>query len=121
MNQSKQQELFGTFSDMYKDLNGFRPRPRPRHIDTTTWSEESFARAFEEMSAEIAIQIDQENLIQSNNVVMFEKRINDVIAIGAGDRKTAIRWLHDAEHTDGDDDYLCFLLNIPYGHIRQGE
>jgi len=113
MIQSMQQSLYGTFSDMYKDLHGFRPK----HIDTSTWTEEKFEKEFEEMSAAISIQIDEEREFQNNNVIAFEERVAKVIATGAGDRETALRWIHEAENSNGDSDYLCFLMNIPYGYL----
>lgn len=107
------QSLYGTFSDMYKDLHGFRPK----HIDTSSWGEERFEKEFGGVSTAISVQIAEEREVQSNNVVAFEDRVAKTIATGAGDRETALRWIHEAEGSNGDNDYLCFLMNIPYGHL----
>jgi hypothetical protein len=31
----------------------------------------------------------------------------------------ALRWIHEAEGSDGDEEYLCFLVGLPYGYFRQ--
>jgi hypothetical protein len=30
----------------------------------------------------------------------------------------ALRWIHEAEGSDGDDEYLCFRAGVPYGYIK---
>ena len=47
-----------------------------------------------------------------------EKIIVKLIGHGAPDRATAIRWLHDAEGTDNDNEYLCFCLGLKYGYFN---
>jgi hypothetical protein len=49
----------------------------------------------------------------------FEKRVNDLIFSGARDRETALRWIHEAEGTMGDDEYLCYTLGLPYMYFRK--
>lgn len=61
----------------------------------------------------------REKQIQAQNVEALEKRITEIVAMGAGDRVTAIRWIRDAEGCHGDDDYLCYLLDIPYGFFSK--
>jgi hypothetical protein len=48
----------------------------------------------------------------------FEARVEKIIAQGAKDRAMAIRWIHEAEGSDGDDEYLCYLVGVPYGYIK---
>jgi hypothetical protein len=36
---------------------------------------------------------------------------------GAKDREMAMRWIHEAEGSNGDDEYLCFLLGLPYRYF----
>jgi hypothetical protein len=33
----------------------------------------------------------------------------------------ALRWLDEAEGTRGDVDFLCFLLGVDYGYIKQAD
>ena len=101
--------------DMYKDAFGIRPRG----IDTSAWTEADFQAEFKELG-EI---IDREEKIrvqaQENAMFSFEKRVDDLIYSGAKDRATAMRWIHEAEDTRDDDEYLCYTLGLPYQYFRK--
>ena len=103
------------FWDMYKDAHGIRPRG----IDTSTWSEEDFIKEFDYLGRLITEQ--EEARIESEHLasVKFEQRLLDLIESGARDRATAIRWIHEAEGTQGDDEYLCWTLGLKYGYFRK--
>ncbi len=102
------------FSDFYKDAHGFRPR----HIDTSTWTLEDFDREFEVLAdickENAALRVAEE----AAAVTKLEARIADLITIGAKDRAMAIRWIAEAEGCDGDMEYLCFLVGVPYGYFK---
>jgi len=51
----------------------------------------------------------------------FEMHMQSLMMSGARDRATALRWVHEAEGTDGDDEYLCFTLGLPYRYFVQKE
>ena len=101
--------------DMYKDAYGFRPRS----IDTSNWTLEQFQDEFVILGQ--AIDAEEKVRVQSqeNAMFSFEKRVDDLIFSGAKDRATAIRWIHEAEDTQGDDEYLCYTLGLPYGYFRK--
>jgi hypothetical protein len=101
--------------DMHKDAYGVRPRG----IDTSSWTEEDFSKEFEHLAALIEENYVREQQQQAESSVKFEQRILDLIVSGARDRETAIRWVHQAEGSDGDDEYLCFLVGLPYGYFRK--
>jgi hypothetical protein len=42
-----------------------------------------------------------------------------VVQSGARDRQAAIAWIHEAEGTNGDDDYLAWTLGLPYQYFRK--
>jgi hypothetical protein len=52
-------------------------------------------------------------------VVRFSKRVQEVINMGAGNYETALRWIHEADGTDGDDEYLCYHNGLPYGFFKK--
>jgi tRNA uridine 5-carboxymethylaminomethyl modification enzyme len=56
---------------------------------------------------------------QQHAIFSFEKRVDSLILSGAKDRATAIRWIHEAEDTQGDDEYLCYTLGLPYQYFRK--
>ena len=103
-----------TFWDMYKDAHGFRPR----HIDTSTWTESDFEAEFKQLGE----VIDREEILrkQSEEKAMheFEMRMLDLLRSGAKDREMAMRWIHEAEGSNGDDEFLCYLVGVPYGYFK---
>jgi hypothetical protein len=103
------------FWDMYKDAYG----SRPRGIDTTDWTEEEFMAEFETLGRVIEREEAQRKIDQAEASVRFESQIASLIGSGARDRQAAIDWVHQAEGSNGDDDYLCFLLGLPYGYFRK--
>jgi hypothetical protein len=100
--------------DMYKDAYGVRPRG----IDTSTWTLADFEREFECLGA----VIEQENIMLQESQARaqhdFEMRVLSLLQTGAKDREMALRWIHEAEGSDGDDEYLCYLIGLPYGYFR---
>ncbi len=101
--------------DMYKDAYGVRPRG----IDTSTWTLEQFEAEFEGLGVAIEAEEKARVAAEQNAVFSFEKRISDLMFSGAKDRATAIRWIHEAEETNGDDEYLAWTLSLPYGYFRK--
>ena len=62
---------------------------------------------------EEARQVDEKRAIE-----VFEKRMDALLKAGAKSREQALRWVHEAEETDGDGDYLCYTLGLPYGYFK---
>ena len=101
--------------DMYKDAYGVRPRG----IDTSSWSESDFEREFFQLSVTIAEEDRVRKEAEEKAAHDFEMRILSLQMTGATDRDMALRWVHEAEGSDGDDEYLCFLVGLPYGYFRR--
>jgi hypothetical protein len=99
--------------DMYKDAWG----SRPRGIDTSSWTESDFEREFVQLGKTIDAnykeQLAQEAVAQHD----FEMRMLGLLQTGAKDREMALRWIHEAEGSNGDDEYLCYLLGLPYRYF----
>jgi hypothetical protein len=112
---TRQEELQSIFWDMYKDAYGFRPRG----IDTTTWTEADFTEQFERMSQHIDREAALREQREFKAAHAFEMRVQSIIACGAQDRAMALRWIHEAEGTNGDDDYLCWTVGLPYHYFRK--
>ena len=103
------------FWDMYKDAYGVRPRG----IDTSSWTEADFEREFFQLSVTIAEEDRVRKEAEEKAAHDFEMRILSLQMTGATDREMALRWVHEAEGSDGDDEYLCFLVGLPYGYFRK--
>lgn len=104
-----------TYWDMHKDAYGVRPRC----IDTSSWTLEDFEAEFVILGQAIADAEIERKESEEKATVVFEQRIQSLIDAGAKDRATAIRWIHEAEDTHGDDDYLAYTLGLPYQYFRK--
>ena len=90
--EEKRMSLIQIYSDFYKDAYGFRPRGVNYHEFTLAELEADFA-SFGEVCEE---NDRQEKLANDYAIQQFEKRVQSVIDMGAGDRKTALRWILDS-------------------------
>jgi len=101
--------------DMYKDAYGVRPRG----IDTTAWTEAEFEAEFAGLAKTIDANYKQQLAQEEAAKHDFEMRVLSLLQTGAKDRDMALRWIHEAEGSNGDDEYLCFLLGLPYQYFRK--
>jgi hypothetical protein len=110
---SELEQLQCTYSDAYKDAYGFRPRG----FMSMTVAE--LREELNRLGAVIADQESQRECDEAEAVTRFEARVAETIKTGASDRETALRWIHQAEGTDGDDEFLCYNLGLPYNYFRK--
>jgi len=93
--------------DVYKEVNGIRPR----WMDFDSMSYEELDTYAKELSVRAEEEYKQRQLEQAADLRDFEEQVLAIIACGAGDRATALRWMADAA---GADDFLsveCWLYN----------
>ena len=105
-------EMHDYYSDFYKEVYGIRPR----------WASfetiDDAGVAILQLEAEAKIVFAQKEREQAESAEAVEKLIASLIASGAKDRATAIDWLHEANNTNYDDEYLCYCLDIKYGYFK---
>jgi len=105
-------------SDLHKDAYGFRPS-----ADFWAWWNTSTDDVRQETWDSLLDTLDravaQERLAQAQAEHDFQCRVASLMHLGARDFETAIRWLHEAHNTLGDDDYLEYQLGVGYGYIRK--
>jgi hypothetical protein len=99
--------------DMHKDAYGYRPRG----IDTSSWTEADFENEFASLGAVIQQEEIARKEAEARAIVAFEDRVQVLLGMGADDRKQALSWIHEAEGSNGDYEYLCFLLGLPYRYF----
>jgi hypothetical protein len=110
---TRSEELQSIHWDMYKDAYGIRPRG----IDTSGWTELAFNREFEYLTTVIQDNHRLQVAAEEKAAHQFEMRVQTVIGCGAKDRTMALRWIHEAEGSNGDDEYLCYLIGLPYRYF----
>ncbi len=101
--------------DMYKDAYGVRPRG----IDTSSWTEADFEAEFVTLAREIESSYQAQLVREEIATHDFEMRVLSLLQTGAKDREMALRWVHEAEGSNGDDEFLCYLVGLPYGYFRK--
>jgi len=108
------EQAAATWWDMYKDAHGIRPRG----TDTSDWSLARYRAEMLYLQEVIERNEAQRRQDEAEAVVRFEARVASIIELGAKDRAMALRWIHEAEGSNGDDEYLCFCVGVPYGYIK---
>ena len=111
---SELEQAQAIYSDMHKDAYGFRPR-----FDYNTWTLEKFNAEFELMGRIIEDDNKVKQETQAQAAHDFEMRVLSLLQTGAKDRAMALRWIHEAEGSNGDNEYLCFLLGLPYSYFKK--
>ena len=101
--------------DMYKDAYGVRPRG----VDTSMWTLADFDAEFKLLGEIIKQENVARQIAQHEAAHAFEQRMLKTLDCGAKDREMAMRWIHEAEGTNGDDEFLCWTLGLPYQHFRK--
>jgi len=99
--------------DMYKDAYGVRPRG----IDTSSWTEADFLAEFKQMGEAIEREEALRKASEDKASIDFEMRVQGLLMSGAKNYEMALRWIHEAEGTNGDDEYLCYTLGLPYRYF----
>ena len=84
------------FSDLHKDVYGFRPRG----VLMDEWDMMGPTRKqarWDELCAQLEANTKLELERAAEDVERFEARVQDVIGLGANDRKTALSWITGPE------------------------
>lgn len=105
---SEKEQLECTYCEMHKDVYGVKARWY--HAETVEQARADVAALSLALEAEMASQAKA----QQAAIAAFEE-----LAKSYGGIETAKRWQHQAYNTDGDDEYLCYHLGLPYGYFRK--
>ena len=90
------QDTLSFISDLYKDVNGVRPRFYNFH----EWSDSELEAFTDKLIAQLKENQELERLQEEADVQFFQAQIQKTIELGAGDRKTALRWLFSSQEYD---------------------
>ena len=109
------EQLHSIWWDAYKDAYGFRPR----NVAVSHFTAEDFQHEITYLGTEIERNEAQRREDEKAAAVDFEARIGEMVALGAKTRETALRWIHEADGSRGDNEFLCYLNGLPYGYFRK--
>ena len=99
--------------DMYKDAFGIRPRG----IDTSSWTEADYLAEFKQLEEIIEREEIARKAAEAEAVKKFEQHVTNTMCMGAGTREVALRWIMEASSANGDWEYLCYDLGLPYRYF----
>jgi hypothetical protein len=105
---SELEQLESTYCEMHKDVYGVKAR----------WykasSVEQARKDLEVLQAELERQMAADKVAQQQAIAAFQE-----LAKSYGGVETAKRWQHQAYNTQGDDEFLCYCMGLPYGYFKQ--
>lgn len=107
------QELKDTYCDCYKDVHGIKARWV--YAEDLTVAE--LERMLDRLHEEYEVVSKEEELREQAAAKAARERIQKLLEAGAQDVKQAVKWLHEAERTDGDNNFLDYELGTPYGFV----
>ena len=121
MTKYTKEEMVQTFSDFYKEVNGFRPSPDHAFYSMDI---ESMNKEWDYLGEQLAENDRREAKMQDKAIKSFNDLIANLINIGARGRAQAIEWLMDAEdifapNSQDYGDYFCFINNLPYSFEKE--
>lgn len=108
--QYERYELMSYISDAHKDAYGFRPRG----YNFAEWSIAQLEEEADRLSDVVVATIEQDKIREQQDIEKFERNIEELIDMGAGNRETAIRWICDGINHGGDLTYVCYELGLPF-------
>lgn len=103
-------------SDLYKDAYGFRPSSDWSRSWTASSNDEKQSM-WDNILRAVESSIDEDARNEAWALENFEERIKATINLGAGNEKTAIRWILDGMDLSEIDrqyggEYICFTLGL---------
>lgn len=107
---SEKEQLESIYCDLHKDVYGVKARWY--RADTVEQAREDLAKL--QVEAEAVWEHDRQAQLLA--IKAFEE-----LAASYGGVETAKRWQHQAYNTQGDDEYLCYHLGLPYGYFKKLE
>lgn len=89
--------------------------------DTEGMTDEEFKKELDYWGNQADQEIKREQEEEAVRVKEFEGQILNTIKNGAGDRKTAIKWILQGEELDKERDkgYICYSLGLPYSFEKE--
>jgi hypothetical protein len=109
-----------TFSDLYKDAHGFRPRGHEFYDANTTPARKQ--EIWDATLRDLDQTIEWEKQAEAQAIVEFEKLVDKTIEAGAGDRETALKWIAQSEGEEFyGTGYFRYLFGLPYGYVLEQE
>lgn len=114
---------FELIRDLHKDARGFRPSSEWTAMFNAAKPERQQA-IWDMLCEELAASEAQERAAEAAAAARFESLVADAIALGAGDRATALRWILEGEGLSADADwygmeYAAVHFGLPISYFKE--
>lgn len=108
------------FSDLFKDVCGFRPRGTLAQFDSL----EAFDAEYKRLVQELSRQIDEDQIRQKSNFEAFEERVRQTVELCNCTPTRAVEIIADAEGELENfkwygNERLEWLFDLKYGSIKE--
>lgn len=108
------EQLKDLYCDFYKDVHGIKAR----WVYGQDLTVEELQGMMDRLEQEWREEESRRNFREAVCEAKARERIQTLIEHGAKDVAMAIRWMHEAEETDGVHRYLDFTLGTRYGFVE---
>lgn len=109
-----------TVSDLHKDAFGCRPGQSWWY----GWTHATDEQKQSEWDSLVGAMVRSENYRKEEEayaITKFEVQVTATIEAGAGDRKTALRWLFEAADCFGDWEHFEYQNGLPFDYLNKGQ
>ena len=113
---TEKNEMISMYSDMYKDVYGFRPRGVNFDKHTIKHLNEEMDFLQEMIEDDLKRELVQKNI----DIIAFKNLIQETIEHGAGDHATALRWLLEGSEYPEDMEMFIWSTGILYSDYGRG-
>lgn len=108
------------YSDLYKEINGFRPRGH----DLSDYTAVELDALWISMCEELSEVMDREYEQQQRAIQDFEARLKKMMADFSISKGTAFRWMLQADDLEivierDDFGYACYEYGLPYSYENE--
>lgn len=104
--------------ELYKEVYGIRPR----HLGlwSNEWTFEALEAEYASLVEAAKVEFARQEEMDREAVAAFERKLADLVAMGAGDRETAFRWLTDGyEGQCASQGALEYEFGVPFGTFAE--
>lgn len=101
------------YSDLHKDVYGFRPSAAARQW-AATCSDEEFRAEWDSLMRALEYSMAEEKRQEALALNEWNRHIYNLMIDHGVDRATAIRWDMEAEGTGPDYEYYCWSRGLAY-------
>lgn len=116
---SRNEQLHSEYYDFYKEVHGIRPRWIYAEGGVPAHSEAEMEQMLEALAQTADVVFAEEQQAEQANITKFEATVAKLCSEMNKSRETIVRWMFEGSDVNGDWDYYCWQLGVPYGYFAE--